>query len=122
MMQSKGFSILELLIVLVVLLIITGAVFEVIKLTTERSSTEQTKLDMFQEAREFMDQMSRDLRQAVIRTNAISVLRFSPPRLRGFAGGRRSYKVGYDELWFEADVDGLGAVSGSATISTQANE
>ena len=112
MMRSKGFSVLELLIVLVVLLIITGAVFEVIKLTTERSSTEQTKLDMFQEAREFMDQMARDLRQAGYpnqRNFGPSVLTATPSEDSRVAAGL--IKIGYDELWFEADVDGLGAVS-----------
>src|SRR5213596_1432688 len=62
--ESRGFSLIELMIVLVILLIISGAIFQIINLSTERSATEQTKLDMFQEAREFMDQMSRDLRQA----------------------------------------------------------
>src|SRR5213596_2401140 len=60
----RGFSLMELLIVLIILLITAGAIFQVINLSMERSSTEQTKLDMFQEAREFMDQMSRELRQA----------------------------------------------------------
>jgi prepilin-type N-terminal cleavage/methylation domain-containing protein len=112
MMRNKGFSMLELLIVLVVLLIITGAVFQVIKLTTERSSTEQTKLDMVQEAREFMDQMSRDLRQAGYpnqRNFGPGVLTTTPSEDLRVAAGL--IKVGYDELWFEADVDGLGAVS-----------
>src|SRR6185295_4174669 len=62
--SPSGFSLLELMIVLVIVLTISGAIFQVINLTTQRSATEQTKLDMFQEGREFMDQMSRDLRQA----------------------------------------------------------
>src|SRR5438876_6856246 len=61
---ASGFSLLELMIVVVLVLVVTGSVFNVINLSTARSATEQTKLDMFQEAREFMDQMSRDLRQA----------------------------------------------------------
>src|SRR5207237_366761 len=60
----SGFSLMEVLIVLVVLLTLTASIFQMINTSTQRSSTEQTKLDMFQEAREFMDQMSRDLRQA----------------------------------------------------------
>src|SRR2546427_12770780 len=113
MMQSKGYSVLELLIVLVVLLIITGAVFQVIKLTTERSSTEQVKLDMFQEAREFMDQMSRDLRQAGYpspRNVSASVLVQSPAKNdRHAAVGL--VKVDTGDLWFEGDVSGNGTVS-----------
>src|SRR5438132_12647348 len=64
MARTSGFSLMELMIVLIVILSISAAIFQTINLTTQRSSAEQTKIDMFQEAREFMDQMSRDLRQA----------------------------------------------------------
>jgi type II secretory pathway pseudopilin PulG len=103
---------LELLIVLIVLLIITGAVFQVISLTTERSSAEQTKLDMFQEAREFMDQMSRDLRQAGFpnpRNFAPNIL--LTPAANDHRVGVGIVKISASELWFEADVDGSGSVS-----------
>src|SRR6201997_5218896 len=62
--DTSGFSLMELMIVLIIVLGITAAIFQTINVTTQRSTTEQTKLDMFQEAREFMDQMSRDLKQA----------------------------------------------------------
>ena len=55
---------MELMIVLLIVLTIAGAIFQTINVTTQRTSAEQTKVDMFQEAREFMDQMTRDLRQA----------------------------------------------------------
>jgi prepilin-type N-terminal cleavage/methylation domain-containing protein len=110
--RSAGFSFLELLIVMAILVVISGAVFQVINMTTERSSSEQTKLDMFQGAREFMDQMTRDLRQA------------GYPNARNFAPGILSSPLSDDlrvavglvriapgELWFEADVDGSGVVS-----------
>jgi hypothetical protein len=100
------------MIVLVILLTISGVVFQVLNLTTERSSTEQTKLDMFQEAREFMDQMTRDLRQS------------GYPNARNFAPGVLAspvfedarvavgiVKIAASELWFEGDVDGSGTVS-----------
>src|ERR1041385_5184941 len=62
--NERGFSLIELMMVLVIFMVVMGAVFRLMNLATARSSTEQAKLDMFQEAREFMDQMSRDLRQA----------------------------------------------------------
>lgn len=106
---------LELLIVLVVLLVITAAVFQVVNLTTERSSTEQTKLDMFEEAREFMDQMTRDLRQA----GYPNARNFSPtvipalllPTATDHRVAVGIVKIDAGELWFEADVDGTGTVS-----------
>jgi len=110
---DKGFSLIELLIVMVVLGIIMGAVFSLVNLAAARSSTEQAKLDMFQESREFMDQMSRDLRQAgypsaVNFTN--STLTISPVQDDGrVASGLVKVDVG--ELWFEGDVDGTGTVS-----------
>ncbi len=109
---SAGFSLIELMIVIVILLTITGAIFQVIQSAMQRSSAEQTKLDMFQEAREFMDQMSRDLRQAgypSARNFAASVLSNPVANDGNVAVGL--VKVASDELWFEADVDGTGTVS-----------
>src|SRR5437870_6642791 len=108
----SGFSLMEVLIVLVVLLTLTASIFQMINLSTERSATEQTKLDMFQEAREFMDQMSRDLRQAGYpspRNMSQSVLTQVPFKndLHAAAG---LVKIDGGELMFEADVDGTGIV------------
>jgi prepilin-type N-terminal cleavage/methylation domain-containing protein len=110
---TSGFSLLELMIVLIVLLVITAAIFQVINLATQRSSAEQTKVDMFQEAREFMDQMTRDLRQAGYpspRNMDPSVLTQNPLKndLHAAAG---VVKVDTGDLWFEGDVDGSGVVS-----------
>src|SRR5215471_19754483 len=112
----SGFSLLELMVVLIIVLGITAAIFQTINLTTQRSSTEQTKLDMFQEAREFMDQMSRDLRQAGYpNIHNIDFAALSPavvaPLMNDhrFAGGL--IEVDSGDLWFEGDVDGSGTVS-----------
>jgi prepilin-type N-terminal cleavage/methylation domain-containing protein len=112
-MDGRGFSLIELMIVLVILLVIAGAVFQVINLSTQRSSGEQTKLDMFQEAREFMDQMSRDLRQAGSpnpRDFSLSVLTQTPVANDHHAAVGL-VKVDSGSLWFEGDVDGSGTVS-----------
>ena len=62
--KERGFSLVELTIAMVVLLVVVGGILGVVDVANQRSYTEQAKLDMFQEAREFMDQMSRDLHQA----------------------------------------------------------
>jgi Tfp pilus assembly protein PilW len=108
---AAGFSLFELMLVMLLLLTISGAVFAVINLTTERAASEQTKLDMFQEAREFMDQMTRDLRQAGYpnaRNYAPGVLVSPESEDARVAVGL--VKVADGELWFEGDVDGSGAV------------
>src|SRR5438093_12850768 len=117
--RESGFSMMELLIVLIIILVISGAIFQTINLTTQRSSAEQTRVDMFQEAREFMDQMSRDLRQAGypnprnMDTAVFTVLTLMPPKPISYdhhaAAGL--VKVDTGDLWFEGDVDGTGTVS-----------
>jgi len=108
---QRGFSLVELMVVVVILLALLAALFQVLNLSTERSATEQTKLDMFQEAREFMDQMSRDLRLAGYpnaRNFTASTLPEPPTSDARVAVG--IVKIADGELWFEADVDGDGSV------------
>jgi prepilin-type N-terminal cleavage/methylation domain-containing protein len=113
---ASGFSLLELMIVMVIVLVISAAIFQVISLATARSSAEQTKVDMFQEAREFMDQMSRDLRQAgfpnprnmdqsVFTTLSMSPISYDLHSAAGLV------EVTSGDLLFEGDVDGSGSVS-----------
>src|SRR5947199_3107359 len=119
MARASGFSLMELMIALIILLSISAAIFQTINATTQRSSAEQTKIDMFQEAREFMDQMSRDLRQAGYPSPrnmdpaVFTVLTLMPPQPSSYdhhaAAGL--VKVDTGDLWFEGDVDGTGNVS-----------
>src|SRR6059036_106858 len=119
MARTSGFSLLELMIVLIILLSISAAIFQTINLTTQRSSAEQTKIDMFQEAREFMDQMSRDLRQAGYPNPrnmdpvVFGVLALMPtqPIIYDHHAAAGIVKVDTGDLWFEGDVDGSGVVS-----------
>ena len=62
--SQQGFSLIELLTVLVILTLVMGAVFSQMIQVQQRYQAEQSKLDMFQESREFIDQMTRDLHQA----------------------------------------------------------
>ena len=113
MKRESGFSLIEIMIVLVVLLIITGAIFSVINLSTERSSTEQVKLDMFQEGREFMDQMSRDMRVAGYPSprNMDKAVLTQNPIINDLHAAAGLVQVDTGDLWFEGDVDGSGTVS-----------
>jgi prepilin-type N-terminal cleavage/methylation domain-containing protein len=107
-----GFSLLELMIVLVIVLTVTGAVFQVINLSTQRSTTEQVKLDMFQEAREFMDQMARDLRVAGYPSprNIDQSVLVQDPIYNDRHAAVGIVKIDTGDLWFEGDVDGSGKV------------
>jgi prepilin-type N-terminal cleavage/methylation domain-containing protein len=107
--KQSGFSLLELMIVLLVLSVMMGSVFTQIRNVQARSAAEQTKLDMFQESREFMDQLQRDLHEA----GYPNVRNFGPTAVAGITDAKNAVglvKVDVNELWFEADVDGDGQV------------
>ena len=107
--RQYGFSLLELMVVLLVLSVMMGTVFQQINLVQQRNAAEQNKIDIFEEARTFVDQMTRDLHLA------------GYPNPRNFAPGYITgpndqhaavglMKVAVDQIWFEGDVDGDGAV------------
>src|SRR5258706_3679562 len=62
--SQAGFSLLELVVVCAILTIVLAAVFNGVNLVTQRSQAEQTKVDLTQEGREFVDEFERDLHQA----------------------------------------------------------
>jgi type II secretory pathway pseudopilin PulG len=112
--SMHGFSIVELMVSIVIMMIVLGGVFSVIDVVNQRSYTEQSKLDMFQEAREFMDQMSRDLHQAgypSVRHYVSTGQLTADPVTHDVKNAVGIVKVGAGDLWFEGDVDGTGAVS-----------
>ena len=107
--SQAGFSLIEMLIVCALLAIIMGAIFSQIDQAQQSSTAEQVKLDLFQESREFMDQMSRDLRASGYpntRNFAADTLKQNNPQE---AVGLVKMDVG--QLWFESSVDGSGNVS-----------
>jgi len=104
-----GMSLIEVMVVLLITTVITGAVFSQIVNVQHRASSEQVKLDLFQEARDFIDQMSRDLRQL----GYPNPKNFAPGQLTGpndASGAVGLVKVGVNELRFEGDVNGDGNV------------
>jgi prepilin-type N-terminal cleavage/methylation domain-containing protein len=109
--REAGFSLLEMLTVLVILTLVMGVVFAQIATVQKRYKTEETKLDMTQESREFLDQIVRDLHNA----GYPSYHMYSPTALTSpIANDSRNavglVKFGYNDLWFEGDVDGDGQV------------
>src|SRR5947208_16932459 len=110
----RGFSLIEMMVVLAIITIIMGSVFKAIDVTQRTSRSQQVKLDLTQQAREFVDQLTRDLRNA------------GYPYQRNMAGlttdpQNAAYKLGdptdpYNapglifvspgSLWFAGSVDG----------------
>ena len=116
---ESGFSLIELMITVGIFTIIMGVMFQQINQAQQSSVGERTRLDSFQEARAFMDLMSRDLHEAGYpspRSFAPGVLTLNPllPRSPYAADSRVAVgltRVAPGDLWFEGDVDGNGTVS-----------
>jgi len=105
------------MIVLIVLSLIMAAVFAQIMNAQARISVEQAKLDLFQEAREFMDQMTRDLHNAGypnVRnfgwSSTTGTREISSPMAQDSRDAVGLVKVDKGDLWFEGDVVGDGQV------------
>ena len=112
--NDRGSSLFELMVVVALLFVTMGAIFELFGLALQRSSAEQSKIDMVQQAREFMDQISQDLRQTGypnIRTYVSSGILTASPVANDVRLAVGLVKVDSGELWIEGDVDGTGTVS-----------
>jgi len=108
---QSGYSLLEMMIVCGLLAVVLGAIFAQINLAQQNSSAEQVKMDLFQESREFMDQMARDLRAAGypntrnFSSDPVTPAEQSPQEAVGLV------KLDVGQLWFESSIDGSGNVS-----------
>ncbi len=115
--SQAGFSLIELLIVCALMTIIMGSIFGQINQAQQYSAAEQTKLDLFQESREFMDQMARDLRASGypntrnFSADPVSPAEQSPQEAVGLV------KLDVGQLWFESSIDGNVAYPGSGAVS-----
>src|SRR5579884_966511 len=57
--KQRGFTLLELMVSILVLMIVMGAVFSQVTNVQKTAKTDSMKLDLTQESREFVDQFSR---------------------------------------------------------------
>lgn len=127
--RQLGFSLIEMMVVVAVITVIMGAVFKSINLTQQTSTSQQIKLDLTQEARNFVDQITTDFRNAgypYVRDMANSIVNPNSPN----AAPYNTYSSAYDpsnapgliyvdsgSLWFAAALDNAsGAQAGTANV------
>ncbi len=114
---SSGFSLIEMLLVVAIFTVIIGAIFKQIGTAQFRYKAEDQKLDLTQQAREFIDQFTRDAHQSgypspAMYGNRYPIVGISP---NTHPANSNLEAVG---LWFisptdvafEGDLDGLGNV------------
>jgi prepilin-type N-terminal cleavage/methylation domain-containing protein len=109
--NSRGFSLLELLVSLAILSTVMAVVMEGIKTIQVRNTSTTNKVALTQESRQFMDQILRDLRQS----GFPGLTMFDPTTLTsstncnsdtGVACGLTTFSS--SAITFEGDVDGSG--------------
>lgn len=106
--QTAGFSLIEAIMGLFILVVIMAAVFSQINQVTEASSSEANKLDMTQQAREFIDQTVRDLHMAGYPRQDM----YSPPLpLTSPLVAAGLVRVSPTDILLEGDVETSGTVS-----------
>jgi prepilin-type N-terminal cleavage/methylation domain-containing protein len=104
---QRGFSLLEMMIVVAIMTIVMGGIFGMMNTAQKRYSVEDTKLDLQQESREFLDQVIRDLHQTGFpnaRMYATGLTNTSDKVAAGLV------RVSHSDIWFEGDVNGDGYV------------
>jgi prepilin-type N-terminal cleavage/methylation domain-containing protein len=113
--RQAGFSLIELMVAILIMMVIMGAVFSQMDNVQKRSRSEQVKLDMFQTAREFIDQMVRDIHQAGFPNGKLYPdMVGTAPLYDGYALDWRNavgiYYISPTEVRFQGDVNGDGQV------------
>ena len=110
--QQRGFTLIEMLIVIAILATVTGGIFLQLNTAQQRINTEQTKVDNFDEARDFVDQFFRDINQ----------IGYPNGRMMNFLSSTLAtaqadshvavglVKIDQNSIWFEGDVNGTGVV------------
>src|SRR5882762_2649573 len=117
--RQRGFSLIEMMVVVLILGIISAGLFAQIDGAQQRAFSEQIKLDNFQEARDFVDQFFRDVNQIgypnsrMVDTNLLTTA-WSPLLATPLINDNRLaiglVKIHANEIRFEGDMNGDGVV------------
>ena len=111
--STRGFSLIEMMMAILILFIISGAVLSQISNLQVRYKTEENRVATVEESREFVDQMVRDLHQTAFPHKRMFALSANQSgnnaySLKIVASGLVS--VSPTRIQFEADLDGSGTV------------
>src|ERR1700674_5244351 len=143
---QKGFSLIEMMVVVLILGVISAGLFMQIDTAQQRAFSEQVKLDNMQEARDFVDQFFRDINEIgypnsrMVDTTSVSwspalttqsTYNWSSQYINDNRLAIGLVKIDANELRFEADTNGDGNVqsviytingSGTCTLCMQRSQ
>lgn len=105
--HERGTSLVELMVVITIMVIVTGAILSQLDQATQRIGSEQIKVDNFDEARDFVDQFFRDINQIGYPNGHI--VSFAPT-INDSRVAVGLVKISATSIWFEGDINGSGVV------------
>jgi prepilin-type N-terminal cleavage/methylation domain-containing protein len=114
--RSGGFSLVEVLLVILLLGVVCGIIYRQMALVQQRARTEQVKLDYQQESRDFVDQFFRDVNQIgypsgrMVDHTAVWVPALQNPLMNDQRVATGLVRAGANEIWFEGDMFATGTV------------
>jgi prepilin-type N-terminal cleavage/methylation domain-containing protein len=136
--RQHGFSLLEMMLSMLILTLVMGVVFEQLGAAQYRTSNEQSKLDDFQQVRDFVDQFFRDINQIGVPNSRMFDLSggtFTPALASPVINDSRFaiglVKIDNNMIQFEASVNGISTVqsiqymingSGTCTLCLQRSQ
>lgn len=108
--RIRGFSLIELMVVVVMISIVLAAILTQVDQVQQRATAEQGRVDDFQQARDFMAQIVRETRQMGYPNyrNFDVLATIGPPYKNDPRIAAGLVKLTQTELDFEGDVDGSG--------------
>ena len=115
--NQRGFTLLEALVGIAILLVVMAAVFSQIQRLQLNSNSEALKMDLTQESREFIDQTVRDLHMAGYPKSTM----YNNLGITSNLVAAGLVRVSPTEVLFEGDVDNSGTVS-SVDITYEATD
>jgi prepilin-type N-terminal cleavage/methylation domain-containing protein len=115
--RQKGFSLFEMMVVVLILGVVSAGLFMQIDAAQQRAYSEQIKLDNFQEARDFIDQFFRDVNQIgypnsrmLDTTSASWAPALAVPLINDSRLAMGLVKIDANEIRFEGDMNSDGVV------------
>lgn len=123
--RARGFSLIELMITVVMISLVMAAILSQVRQVQQRSAAEQGRVDDFQQARDFMNQVVRDGRQmgypnvhnydvnatpTIVPTCVGGTANWQPTLINDCRIAAGLIKLTPTELDFSGDMDGSGNV------------
>lgn len=109
---ARGFTLIEMMVVVAIISIVVAAVLTQVDQTQQRATAQEGKLDQFQAARTFIGQISSDAREmGYPNIHNFDTRAWTPPYIDNYQVAGGLLKLTPSQLIFEGDVDGSGNVS-----------